>query len=473
MKSGKSSKSKSKSSGGGGGGGGSSPWSSWIWSPEYHKHYMYRTKNGQLEYYWQEVQATSQQHVETIPREQPNVEEMTNGFDNLSTSPSTTDGDYSYAPQDASYTYPTSTASYGNSSRSRKGKETVYESLPHDGEENPPEEPAPPLDPFWGAEQEAPQGYVPDATAHQDQEFPPPQHNTEGFYHEQEGYTSAHDSGTTSHSQDSGYGTTDVGDYDHEAILQEALTETYGKESQGGPSTEPAYGAYTDNEEDDGTRTPTGPTSPEPFYASASHATSRTASYADPNHISGTIGTNEDLDPRYVVEPSHKFRPGSIFKVLWCEPSGTSLGGTPTISDRKPVQDRFGGSLFVGFRRFVVVANDDGHCTCVPILTYQGKACKKRGVKPQKHGMVYHSKPHRLLQNEPELGFPPVRAKLTVEGEKLDKASRVNYSKLVTVEHNVKVFFIGHISPEAMDDFAGAVDTCWERKTHSHRRSKR
>ncbi|KAK2045331.1 hypothetical protein LZ31DRAFT_253945 [Colletotrichum somersetense] len=466
MKSSRSSKSKSKSSGGGGGGGGgSSPWSDWIWSPEHGKYYMYCMMNGQHKYHWQDTEATPQQPVETIPREQPNVEEITNGFDNLSTSASITDSDYSYAPQgddgtNTSYTYPTSTTSYDNSSRSRKGKETVYESQPHDGDDSPPEDPAPPLDPFWGAKQEAPQGYVSDPAAHQDQDFLPPQNSTESMYNEHEVYTAAHDSGATAHSQDSGYGTTDTNDYD-DAILQEALAETYGKESQGGPSTEPAY-VYADSE-DDGTRTPTGPTPP----------VSHTTSFAESSRISGTVGTNEDLDPRYVVEPSHKFRPGSIFKVLWCEPSGTSLGGTPTISDRKPIQDRYGGSLFVGFRRFVVVANDEGHCTCVPILTYQGKACKKKGVKAHKHGMVYHNKPHRPLQNEPELGFAPVRARLTVDGEKLDKASRVNYSKLVTIEHNVKVFFIGHISPEALDDFADAVDTCWERKTHSHRRSKR
>ncbi|KDN70234.1 hypothetical protein CSUB01_03464 [Colletotrichum sublineola] len=465
MKSSKSSKSKSKSSGGGRGGGGSSPWSDWIWSPEHGKYYMYCMKNGQPKYHWQETEV-SQQPVETIPREQPNVEEITNGFDNLSTSTSTTDGDYSYAPQgedgtDTSYTYPSSTTSYDNSSRSRKGKETAYESQPHDGEDSPPADPAPPLDPFWGAKQPVSQGYMSDPAAHQDQDFLPPQNSTESMYHEHEVYMAAHDSSATAHSQDSGYGTTDPDDYDHNAILQEALTETYGKDSQDGPSTESAY-AYADSE-DDGTRTPTGPTPPP----------SHPMSFAEPSRISGTFGTNEDLDPRYVVEPSHKFRPGSIFKVLWCEPSGTSLGGTPTISDRKPIQDRYGGSLFVGFRRFVVVANDEGHCTCVPILTYQGKACKKKGVKAHKHGMVYHNKPHRPLQNEPELGFAPVRAKLTVDGEKLDKASRVNYSKLVTIEHNVKVFFIGHISPDALDDFADAVDTCWERKTHSHRRSKR
>ncbi|GKT48892.1 uncharacterized protein ColSpa_09073 [Colletotrichum spaethianum] len=217
MKSSRSSKSKSKSSSGGGGGGGSSAWSDWIWSNEYQKYYMRRTRNGQLEYHWQEVQAAQQQHAETVPREQPNVEELTNGFDNLSTSPSLTESDYSYAPQgeegiDASYAYPTSSTPYGTSSRSRKGKETAYEDQPHDGEETQPEEPAPPLDPFWGAEQEAPQGYMPEPAAHQDQDL------------------------------DSGYGTTDADGYDHNAILQEALTEAYGQESQGGPSTEPAYG---------------------------------------------------------------------------------------------------------------------------------------------------------------------------------------------------------------------------------------
>ncbi|TKW51343.1 hypothetical protein CTA1_10692 [Colletotrichum tanaceti] len=468
MKSSRSSKNKSKSGGGSGGGsgvgGGSSVWSPWTWSDEHRNYYTYRMNNGELEYHWQEAQAAPQQHVQAIPREQPNVEELANGLENLSTSPSANEGDYSYALQgeevvDQPYMYPASTpASYGNSSRSRKGKEPAYEPQRHDGEENPPEEPAPPLDPFWGAEQET------SPTALHDEDFLPPQNSTEGLYHENKEYMSAIGSTTASHSQGSGFVGTDADDYDHSSILQEALAESYGTQIQAGSSTEPAYaGAFADAE-DDGTRTPTARRSPEPFYAPSSHTTS---------HISGTFGTNEDLDPRYVVEPSHKFRPGSIFKVLWCEPSGSSLGGTPTISDRQPVQDRFGGSLFVGFRRFVVVANDDGHCTCVPILTYQGKACKKKGVKPHKHGMVYHNKPHRLLPNEPELGFPAVRAKLTVEGEKLDKASRVNYSKLVTIEHNVKVFFIGYISPERMDEFADAVDACWESKTHSHRRSRR
>jgi len=62
------------------------------------------------------------------------------------------------------------------------------------------------------------------------------------------------------------------------------------------------------------------------------------------------------------------------------------------------------------------------------------------------------------------MGFIPVRLTLEVEGESLAKASRVNYSKIVTVEHNVKVFFIGHIRPEDYQNVSDAVNRCWEDK---------
>jgi hypothetical protein len=108
-----------------------------------------------------------------------------------------------------------------------------------------------------------------------------------------------------------------------------------------------------------------------------------------------------------------------------------------------------------------------------PILTYGGKGCKKRGVKPQKHGII-HERGHkpRLLDNEPKLGFVSARMKIEAEGEKLARESRVNYSKLVTVEHNVKVFFIGHVVPDDWEIVRDAVNRCWEDKIHQ-RRGKR
>ncbi|KAJ3940125.1 uncharacterized protein N0V96_010135 [Colletotrichum fioriniae] len=275
-------------------------------------------------------------------------------------------------------------------------------------------------------------------------DLPPTTENSYGY----EGHDAEHN--------DSGYATADLDDFD-DPVVQEAMSnrnEMYGTSGHGGPSTEPAYG--TAYEEDDGAATPKGRQSPTPSF-----------------DITGTHGSAEDLDPRYVVEPSHKFRPGSVFKVLWSEPSGSHAAGNSTISEKQQIQDQFGGSVFIGFRRFIVIANDEGHCTCVPILTYQGKACNKRGVKAHKHGMIYSHKLHRPLRDEPKLGFPPVRAKITIEGEKLAKESRVNYSKLVTVEHNVKVFFIGYISPDDFEDVEYAVDDCWEKKTRAKKKSRK
>ncbi|KAK0720386.1 hypothetical protein B0H67DRAFT_485873, partial [Lasiosphaeris hirsuta] len=146
-----------------------------------------------------------------------------------------------------------------------------------------------------------------------------------------------------------------------------------------------------------------------------------------------------------------------VFKVLWSEPIGN--GRTEAMTDVE-VQQHLGVQFYVGFRRFIVVANDEGNCTCVPILTYERRGCTKRGVKPQKHGVVYPEggRPH-YLRNEPTMGFAPVRLHLEDSTEKLAKESRVNYAKLVTVEHNVKVFFIGTIIDFHVVN--AAVDRCW------------
>jgi hypothetical protein len=177
------------------------------------------------------------------------------------------------------------------------------------------------------------------------------------------------------------------------------------------------------------------------------------------------------LDARYKVHSSSDFQPGSIFMVYWAEPKGS---GKDDISSRRSVENKLGVRFYYGIRRFIVIANDQGHATVVPIFTYGRKGCKKKGVKPAKHGIVYqrgHS-PH-LLSGEPELGFPPVCAEITEEGERISKESRVNYSKLTSVEHNCRVLFIGYIVPDDFEIVQDAVNTCWEAMTHHRRRHRR
>ncbi|KAH8175899.1 hypothetical protein LIA77_04317 [Sarocladium implicatum] len=181
-----------------------------------------------------------------------------------------------------------------------------------------------------------------------------------------------------------------------------------------------------------------------------------------------------EIDTRFRVERSSRFQPGEVFKAIWAEAKATDSAAGSANSSLRTDGDEIRnsvGEFVTGFRRFIVVANDLGNSTCIPILTYGGRGCTKRGVKPEKHGIVYvkGQKP-KLLESEPKLGFPPIKVELSVEGEKLDRTSRINYSKLVTVEHNVRVMFIGSVVADDWPSVQDAIDQCWAQKDHRKRR---
>ncbi|KAI1073122.1 hypothetical protein LB507_009172 [Fusarium sp. FIESC RH6] len=242
-----------------------------------------------------------------------------------------------------------------------------------------------------------------------------------------------------------------AGEQDDEEELREALaqSERYNRDRYtGGESSSAPYTAYTQDEEDE----------PAPAMRTGNQ-----------EHIIGTGGESETLDPRYTVKPSSAYQPGEVFKVLWPEPAG---GGS--IVEETVYRDQYGGRIFVHFRRFIVVANDRGHCTCIPISTYGKKGCKKSGVKAEQHGIVTESSNRNPLplRDEPKLGFPPVRVHISEQGERISKESRVNYSKLTTVEHNVKVLFIGRVISSDWDTVTEAVNTSWANKMHTHNKKK-
>lgn len=155
--------------------------------------------------------------------------------------------------------------------------------------------------------------------------------------------------------------------------------------------------------------------------------------------------------------------------MVWSEPQTAKHAQSDA---RDPdASERSAGGFNVGFRRFMVIANDQGHATCVPILTYSGKGCLKKGCKPNKHGIAYETgKKAQRIKGEPRLGFNPVRITFKAGGESLPKEARINYSKLVTIEHNVKVFFIGSVSSADFPIVEEAVNSCWELKNHQRGR---
>ncbi|KAI0407494.1 hypothetical protein F4802DRAFT_24503 [Xylaria palmicola] len=306
-------------------------------------------------------------------------------------------------------------------------------------------------------------------------------------FHRREGHTSflADTSGDTSipyHSQDNSA-------YEVEQALKISRDEILGNSRAGGPSTSGAHydsgsirpGTYglDPTSFGDSETTPRG--TPAPTHSGFMDTsrpdfvdTSR-PDFVDRPIIRGTPGSVEQVDNRFVVENSFKFQPGEVFKILWSEPTGQVAGDGASISDIRTMNDS-AGQFYVGYRRFIIVTTDESHhSTCVPILTYDRRGCGKKGVRPNKHGIIYAvgQKP-RLLKNEPELGFDPVPLEIYAEGETLARESRVNYSKLVTIEHNVKVFFIGRIPYPYFDSVSYAVDECWRGKMHkSNKKSRR
>ncbi|OTA97449.1 hypothetical protein M434DRAFT_275372 [Hypoxylon sp. CO27-5] len=156
----------------------------------------------------------------------------------------------------------------------------------------------------------------------------------------------------------------------------------------------------------------------------------------------GGAGQMTELE-KYRVHSQTEFQPGRVLKI---QKSGSR-----------------------STKRFIIVAIDEaGYSNCVPIRTYGREGCRKNGLNPKTHGIIYCSslrlRPPTLLEGEPELGFAPIQMVGYKEEDLLPKESRVDYAKLVTIEHNAKVSFIGVVAREDFDAFIRAANECWEQR---------
>jgi len=159
----------------------------------------------------------------------------------------------------------------------------------------------------------------------------------------------------------------------------------------------------------------------------------------------------DKFDQNYRVHHSREFQVGRVFKVLWAEPntSGGGRGGGATVGGTvySYRQTKHGEQLHAKVRRFVIVKSEKGSCICLSIMSYGERATTKPGVHAEDHAIIYTTAGPKLVPGEENTGmvFKPVKVVPDNGRHKLDKASRLNYAKLYTVEHNVKVWFIGKV----------------------------
>ena len=146
-----------------------------------------------------------------------------------------------------------------------------------------------------------------------------------------------------------------------------------------------------------------------------------------------------------ISKPSRFFTIGRVFKTLWTEPAGnTSEDGGNYVTSMK-----FGENAFTKVRRFVVIREMQDHALCLPLNTYNGQGTSKPGIRADEYAPV-----HAQRSASPSLAQDPSRFQtsfpIVVErsGETIDPKSHVNFGRVYTVEHNVKVSTVGRIAPE-------------------------
>jgi len=172
----------------------------------------------------------------------------------------------------------------------------------------------------------------------------------------------------------------------------------------------------------------------------------------------------ERLDARYRVVPTKEsrgfWRVGRVFSMLWTEPAGHKKGprdGTRNHSHISIIH--YGESAFSEIRRFAVVRDQHGSCICLAIHTYSGHATLKYNLPdPENHSIIYTSQHcpdfHSVMGEDnvvysEDLILDAIRVKPEQENHplcQLHPKSRINYTKLYTVEKDVRVFNIGMVS---------------------------
>jgi hypothetical protein len=137
--------------------------------------------------------------------------------------------------------------------------------------------------------------------------------------------------------------------------------------------------------------------------------------------------------------------------MVWTEPAGRQPSPSLGSERSRFSQVILGSHAYSEIRRFVVIKPGKGHCLCSPIHTYRGRGTLKEGVNPKEHAAIYlKSKGVELLPGE-KLAIEPFP--LILENDKnvqIDISSRINFGKIYTVEHNVRVLNVGRIEPTSV-----------------------
>jgi len=180
-------------------------------------------------------------------------------------------------------------------------------------------------------------------------------------------------------------------------------------------------------------------------------------------------GEVEMLFPSFKTRPQPRkfFTIGKVFLTLWVEPAGESKTAI-TKMERGVTTGRYGESVHSKVRRFVVIREGNTYCSALPIVTYGQQGVGKPGVNKSEHAIVFTGKdppvplPTELPQRgETGMRSEPIRINPDDPSDKLDPVSRIDFGKVYTVLHNVKVRSMGEVHPKYMSAIRLQFGNVW------------
>ena len=155
-------------------------------------------------------------------------------------------------------------------------------------------------------------------------------------------------------------------------------------------------------------------------------------------------------------QPRRFFTRGKVFLVLWVEPAGESRTMV-TDQARGTTTGRYGEAVYSKVRRFVVIREGANYCSALPIATYGRQGVGKHGVVKSEHAIIYTGRtpPEPMEAERPkraEQGMRPEAIRIDPDNpeDKLDPRSRIDFGKVHTIQHNIKVRNYGQVHPRSM-----------------------
>ena len=179
----------------------------------------------------------------------------------------------------------------------------------------------------------------------------------------------------------------------------------------------------------------------------------------------GSKGPRAKLDDHLTLDPAYRkleprpagdfFKVGKVFAIV--DHQEDNRPPRSTSSDVWSTKTTSGLFILSHVRRFIVVKEGHGFCWSVGINTYGGQGVRKRGFNKKDqdaHAIAYtsDSKPIRL-PDEPKLLKDPIEINPVSRAgkvERLDAASRIDFARVRTVEHNVRVKHVGEVARKSL-----------------------